>query len=73
VFFELNDKQKNFQKKVREIYEKEVNPLVDEYEKKQTFPKQLFRILGDYHLLLVKCPKEYGGPGMDKISECILT
>lgn len=73
MLFELDDKQKAFQKKVRDIFETEVSPLVDEYEKKQTFPIQLFRILGHHQLLLVKCPKEYGGPGLDKISECILT
>jgi alkylation response protein AidB-like acyl-CoA dehydrogenase len=71
MFFELNERQKEFQKKVREIYEKEVSPLVEEYEKKETFPVQLFRILGAEHLLCLRCPKEYGGPGMDKISECI--
>jgi len=71
MFFELNKGQKEFQKKVLEIYEKEVSPLVEEYEKKGTFPVQLFRILGAEHLLCLRCPKEYGGPGMDKISECI--
>jgi alkylation response protein AidB-like acyl-CoA dehydrogenase len=71
MFFELNKGQKEFQKKVREIYEKEVSPLVEEYEKKETFPVQLFRILGAEHLLCLRCPEEYGGPGMDKISECI--
>ena len=71
MFFELNEGQKEFQKKVREIYEKEVSPLVEEYEKRETFPVQLFRILGAEHLLCLRCPKEYGGPGMDKISECI--
>jgi alkylation response protein AidB-like acyl-CoA dehydrogenase len=71
MFFELNERQKEFQKKVREVYEKEVSPLVEEYEKRETFPVQLFRILGTEHLLCLRCPKEYGGPGMDKISECI--
>ena len=71
MFFELNKGQKEFQKKVLEIYEKEVSPLVEVYEKKETFPVQLFRILGAEHLLCLRCPKEYGGPGMDKISECI--
>ena len=71
MFFELNDKQKEFRKRVQEIYEKEVTPLVEEYERKETFPVQLFRILGEEHLLCLRCPKEYGGPGLDKISECI--
>jgi alkylation response protein AidB-like acyl-CoA dehydrogenase len=71
MFFELNEGQKEFQKRAREIYEKEVSPLVEEYEQKETFPVQLFQILAAEHLLCLRCPKEYGGPGMDKISECI--
>src|SRR4030066_1860445 len=71
MFFEMNDQQREFQKKVRDIYEREVRPLVEEYEKKETFPVQLFRILGAEHLLCLRCPREYEGPGLDKISECI--
>jgi alkylation response protein AidB-like acyl-CoA dehydrogenase len=71
MFFELNDEQKDFQKRVREIYEREVVPFVEEYERKETFPTPLFRKLGAERLLCLRCPKEYGGPGLDKISECI--
>jgi len=71
MFFELNDEQKEFQKRVRKIYEREVSPLVDEYERKEAFPVQLYPILGAEHLLCLRCPTEYGGPGLDKISECI--
>lgn len=71
MLYELNDEQKAFQKRVRRIYEREVSPLVEEYERKETFPVQLFPILGKEHLLCLRCPKEYGGPGLDKVSECI--
>jgi alkylation response protein AidB-like acyl-CoA dehydrogenase len=71
MLFELNEEQKFFQKRVREIYEREVAPLVDEYERQETFPVPLFRKLGEEHLLCLRCPKKYGGPGLDKISECI--
>lgn len=71
MFFELNDQQREFQKKVRQIYEKDVAPLVDEYERKEAFPVPLFRKLGEEGLLCIRCPREYGGPGLDKVSECI--
>ncbi len=73
MIFELNEEQKLFQKRVREIYEREVAPLVDEYERQETFPVPLFRELGKEHLLCLRCPKAHGGPGLDKISECIST
>jgi butyryl-CoA dehydrogenase len=71
MFYELNDEQKTFRQRVRQIYEREVSPLVEEYERKEAFPVQLFPILGAEHLLCLRCPKKYGGPGLDKISECI--
>ena len=71
MFFELSDDQKKFQKRVREIYEREVSPLVEEHEREETFPIQLFRTLGSMRLLCLRCPKEYDGLGLDKVSECI--
>lgn len=73
MIFELNEEQRLFRKRVREIYGREVTPLVDEYEKQEIFPVPLFRELGKEHLLCLRCPKVYGGPGLDKISECIST
>ncbi len=72
MFYELNEEQRVFQKKVQEILEREVSPLVEEYERKETFPVQLYKVLGKEHLLCLRCPKQYGGPGLDKISECIV-
>jgi len=71
MFFELNEKQKTFQKKVKDVYEREVSPLVEEYEKKATFPVSLYPKLGAERLLCLRCPEKYGGPGLDKVSECI--
>jgi len=71
MLFELNEKQKTFQKRVRGIFEKEVSPLVEEYEKKETFPVSLYPTLGAERLLCLRCPEKYGGPGLDKVSECI--
>jgi alkylation response protein AidB-like acyl-CoA dehydrogenase len=71
MFFELNEKQKVFQKKVREVYEREVSPLVEEYERKETFPVSLYPALGAERLLCLRCPQKYAGPGLDKVSECI--
>src|SRR4030043_1256695 len=71
MFFELNEKQRLFQKRVREVYEREVSPWVEEYEKKATFPVFLYPLLGANRLLCLRCPEKYGGPGLDKVSECI--
>ena len=71
MFFELNEKQKAFQKRVQGIFEREVSPLVEEYERKETFPVSLYPTLGAERLLCLRCPEKYAGPGLDKVSECI--
>jgi len=71
MFFELDEKQKTFQKRVRGIFEREVSPLVEEYERKETFPVSLYPTLGAERLLCLRCPEKYAGPGLDKVSECI--
>jgi len=71
MFFELDEKQKTFQKRVQGIYEREVSPLVEEYERKETFPVSLYPTLGAERLLCLRCPEKYAGPGLDKVSECI--
>ena len=71
MFFELNEEQKAFQKRVRQVYEMEVSPMVGEYERKETFPVSLYPKLGAERLLCLRCPEKYGGPGLDKVSECI--
>jgi alkylation response protein AidB-like acyl-CoA dehydrogenase len=71
MFFELNEKQKTFQKRVQGIFEREVSPLVEEYERKETFPVSLYPTLGAERLLCLRCPVKYAGPGLDKVSECI--
>ncbi|NWF91891.1 MAG: acyl-CoA dehydrogenase family protein [Syntrophaceae bacterium] len=71
MFFELSEAHKEFQKRVQRICEREVSPLVEEYERKKEFPLPLYRTFGAERLLCLRCPKEYDGPGLDKVSECV--
>jgi alkylation response protein AidB-like acyl-CoA dehydrogenase len=71
MFFELRDEHKVFQERVRAVTKREVTPLVEESERGEVFPTHLFQTLGREGLLCLRCPREYGGPGSDKVSECI--
>jgi alkylation response protein AidB-like acyl-CoA dehydrogenase len=71
TFFEWSDEHKAFQERVRTITKREVTPLVEESERSEVFPTHLFRILGREGFLCLRCPREYDGPGSDKVSECI--
>ncbi|MDD5222483.1 MAG: acyl-CoA dehydrogenase family protein [bacterium] len=61
-----------FREQIRRFCETELAPLVEEAEEKQLFPKQLFKKMGELGYLCVRYPEEYGGAGVDKISEVIL-
>jgi alkylation response protein AidB-like acyl-CoA dehydrogenase len=61
-----------FKAQIRRFCESEIAPLVDEAERTQTFPRHLFRRMGELGYLCVRYPEEYGGVGADKITEVIL-
>jgi alkylation response protein AidB-like acyl-CoA dehydrogenase len=69
--FEFTDEQKMFRDTIREFGQNEIEPLVEEYERKEDFPKELFPKLGEMGFLGIPFPEEYGGVGLDKVTDCI--
>ena len=74
--FELTEQQNLLKKSVRTFLEKELAPLVEEYERKIPFPKELaqevFDKLSPFGYLDGPIPVEYGGQGLDFLSWGIL-
>ena len=69
---ELSEENRIFRKAMEDFCQKEIAPLVDEAEETHTFPKQLFRKMGEQGFLCPRYPVELGGGGGDKITECIM-
>ena len=69
--FEFTEEQNMFRDTIREFATNEIEPYVDEYEKKEDFPKELFPKLGEMGFLGIMYPEEYGGVGLDKVTDCI--
>jgi butyryl-CoA dehydrogenase len=69
--FEFTDEQNMFRDTIREFGQNEIDPIVEEYEKKEDFPKELFPKLGEMGFLGITFPEEYGGVGLDKVTDCI--
>ena len=70
--FTLNDEQDAFRVAVRGFAEKALAPRVEELERTETFPLDLFRELGRLGYLGVGYPEEYGGSGGDMVMRCLL-
>jgi alkylation response protein AidB-like acyl-CoA dehydrogenase len=69
--FAFTEEQDDLRQMVREFAKAEVEPLVEEAERKEKFPVEIMPKLGELGLLGIVFPEEYGGIGADKITECI--
>jgi alkylation response protein AidB-like acyl-CoA dehydrogenase len=70
--FTLNEEQDAFRAAVRGFAEKSLAPRVEELERTETFPMDLFRELGRLGYLGVGYPEEFGGSGGDMLMRCLL-
>ncbi len=71
--FEFNDEQKMFKDMIVDFAQNEIEPLVEDAENNQMFPVEIFPKLGEMGLLGIVFPEEYGGVGLDKITDCIFS
>lgn len=69
--FSLTEEQLMAKKTFRNVAEKEILPIVDEYEEKEEFPTFIFKRLGELGYLAITLPEEYGGIGADTITFCL--
>ncbi|WP_336328752.1 acyl-CoA dehydrogenase family protein [Halovenus sp. HT40] len=71
--FSLTDEQRMIRETVREFGEEEIRPVAAEYEEEQRYPAELLSAAGDLDLVAPNVPEEYGGAGMDHLSELLIT
>lgn len=70
--FEIKGEQKIFRIAFRKFAEVEIAPLVEKAEEEEEFPIQLFPKMGKLGYLCPRYSEEYGGAGIDKLTEVIL-
>ncbi len=66
--FEFTREQKMFKKEVIRFAKKEIVPRVEEHDLKKAFDFESFRKLGEFGILGLHFPEEYGGSGADVIT-----
>ena len=62
--FSLTEEQRAIQETAREFARREVDPIVDEIDEQQKFPREVIRKAGELGFLGIIFPEEYGGAGL---------
>ena len=66
--FDLTEEQVRIRDAVRDFAESEIAPGVAEREKRELFPAEILRKLGEMGILGMMVPERYGGSGTDALS-----
>ncbi len=72
VDFGLSPEQEAIRKAAREFAAKEIDPIVDEIDEAQRFPKEVFAKLADLGFLGILFPEEYGGAGLGYVEYALI-
>lgn len=64
----MTEERKMIKKIMEEFVENEVMPFVPEMEKNETYPREIFRKLGQMGILGLTADTKYGGQGVDWVS-----
>ncbi len=71
-YFPLSDDQQEWKERAAEIAEREVGPRAAGYDERREFPQESLNALRDAGLWSMRVPKEYGGPGLDLVTTCLI-
>ncbi|SFR67418.1 acyl-CoA dehydrogenase family protein [Halogeometricum limi] len=71
--FQLSDEQRAVRDVVREFGENEIRPVAREHDEEKKYPHELVQKAATYDLVAPGIPEEYGGAGMDMLTEAVVT
>ena len=67
----LKDKHHDIRQKLRAFAEKNIKPVIGDFEAKEEFPVDLIKSMADLKVFGMHAPLEYGGQGADYLSYII--
>ncbi|TMK62156.1 MAG: acyl-CoA dehydrogenase [Actinobacteria bacterium] len=70
--FTLTDEQKDLRELAHNFAEKEIRPVAWDYDRDSTWPQEIIEKAWEVGLMNTHIPTEYGGPGLDFLSGCII-
>jgi acyl-CoA dehydrogenase len=68
----LSDEQKDLRELAHNFSEKEIRKVAWEYDKDGTWPQEIIEKAWEVGLMNVHVAEEYGGPGLDYLSGCLI-
>lgn len=69
--FRLNEDQELIRRTARDFAEKEIAPFAGKWDEENHFPAETVEKLHEVGLLTLGIPAEYGGPGLDHLSQAL--
>jgi acyl-CoA dehydrogenase len=72
VDFTLTDEQKDLREMAHNFAEKEIRPVAWDYDRDATWPQDVVDKAWEVGLMNAEIPEEYGGPGLDHMSGCLI-
>jgi len=69
--FTITDEQSAFRKSVLNFSKKEIEPMMEEYEKKSEFCRPAWNKLAEFGIMGLPFPEEYGGAGAGVLTTCL--
>jgi alkylation response protein AidB-like acyl-CoA dehydrogenase len=72
VDFSLTPEQKAIRETARTFARRELDPIVEEIDESQEFPKEVFAKAGELGFLGVLVPEEYGGAALGYLEYCLI-
>lgn len=72
VDFTLTDEQKDLRELAHSFAEKDIRPVAWEYDKDGDWPEDVIKKAWEVGLMNTHIPEEYGGPGLDYLSGCLI-
>ncbi len=70
--FAYTDEMKMYQKIAREFCEKNIMPIAKEHDQSREFPYEVVEKMGKEGFLAINVPKEYGGLGLDYLTNAVI-
>jgi len=70
--FELSEEQRTIRDTLRQFAEKEIKPYSAEWDKKEFFPHDVVRKLGELGFIGISFPERFGGGGADTLSQVLV-